>query len=53
MARPIRALTLMSIGGAVAALADPVSGARRRHMLRDRSLALIRRGRRPSGTGRA
>jgi osmotically-inducible protein OsmY len=36
-------LALMSIGGAIAALADPVSGRRRRHMLRDRSLAAVRR----------
>lgn len=42
MARPIRAAALMSVGGVVAALADPVSGARRRHMLRDRSLAAAR-----------
>jgi osmotically-inducible protein OsmY len=44
MARPFRAVALISIGGAVAALADPVSGARRRHELRDRSLAAIRHG---------
>lgn len=43
MARPLRAAALMSIGGVVTALADPVSGARRRHMLRDRSLATARR----------
>jgi osmotically-inducible protein OsmY len=43
MARPIRAAALMSVGGVAAALADPVSGARRRHMLRDRSIAAVRR----------
>jgi BON domain len=43
MARPIRDLALLSVGGAIAALADPVSGARRRHTLRDRSMAVARR----------
>jgi osmotically-inducible protein OsmY len=42
MARPIRDLALLSVGGAIAALADPVSGARRRHTLRDRSMAAAR-----------
>ena len=53
MARPIRALALMTLGGAIGALADPASGARRRHMLRDRSLAAVRRsGRRGSAAVR-
>jgi hyperosmotically inducible periplasmic protein len=46
MARPLRALTLMALGGAAAALADPVSGRRRRHMLRDRTMAAVRRSER-------
>jgi osmotically-inducible protein OsmY len=33
----------MTLGGAAAALADPVSGRRRRHMLRDRTTAAVRR----------
>ena len=49
MARPVRALGLIALGGAVAALADPVSGARRRHMLRDRTLAAVRRWAREAG----
>jgi osmotically-inducible protein OsmY len=40
----LRAIGWMSIGGTVAALADPVSGARRRHVARDRGLATARRG---------
>jgi osmotically-inducible protein OsmY len=53
MARPLRDLALLSAGGAIAALADPVSGARRRHMLRDRSLAAARRTMRvATGRGR-
>jgi osmotically-inducible protein OsmY len=43
MARLIRDLALLSVGGAIAALADPVSGARRRHTLRDRAMASARR----------
>jgi hypothetical protein len=53
MARPIRDLALLSAGGAIAALADPVSGARRRHMLRDRTIAATRRPMRmAAGRGR-
>ena len=39
MTRVVRTMSLVAAGGAIAALADPVSGRRRRAMLRDRGLA--------------
>jgi osmotically-inducible protein OsmY len=42
MTRVVRAISLVAVGGAAVALADPVSGARRRALLRDRGMAVGR-----------